>query len=139
MVLMERDRRVTMADVDAAKILYVPTPYRWAEELWEEFLVGAGHPLSALFEEGWGCPTVANSAQYHAPLGLDDVVRCSLVLERVGRSSFTARMDAARSADAAPALQVWSQQVWVRIVREGEYEPSPVPGWIRDKVAGAAA
>jgi acyl-CoA thioesterase FadM len=134
--LLSTIRRVTMADVDAAGVLYVGAPYPWQEQLYTEFLAVSGHPLGRLLAAGHGTPYVASSATYRRPLALDDLVKCVLVAESIGRSSFGLRMDGLRDDDGELAIQVSTRQVWVALEPGGRLAPQPVPAWLRTLLGG---
>jgi YbgC/YbaW family acyl-CoA thioester hydrolase len=131
-------RRVAMADVDAAQILYFTSPYRWMEDQFTRFLADSGKPLSVLLREGLGMPVVESRAQYLAPLFLDDVVEQRLVVESTGRTSFALRCDIGRAGDAAIATAVFAAHVWAERsgpARDGAFAPAPLPDWLRTALA----
>lgn len=129
-VLARRARRVAMGDVDAARVLYVATPFRWAEELFTGWLFDVGRPISRLLEQRSSCPTVATTAKYLRPLRLDDLVELELVAERLGETSFVVRMDA-YAADGGLAVQVSTRHVWVELAPDDDPKPAVPPDWLR--------
>lgn len=127
-------RRVAMADVDAAQILYFATPFRWFEAQFTDHLATAGHPLSTILAGGVGMPIVSTTCEFLFPLALDDVVDQHLFPDRVGRSSFTIRCDVGCSLPDDVAVRVSATYVWGE--REGDhargrFRPAPVPDWLR--------
>jgi len=130
-------RRVTMADTDAAGLIYVAAPYRWQEELFTEWLLRCGHPLSAILAEGIACPIVTSSATYLAPLGLDQLVNCALVVEQVGRTSFVLRMDGTALDPERLSVQVWTRHVWARFDPAGGLHSEPFPAWLQQALLTA--
>jgi len=105
-VLIERSWRVTMADVDAAGIIYYASPLRWAEVLLGDWLEQAGHSISAMLGAGEAIPVVGVEVRYRAPLGLDDHLRLGLSAQRIGNTSFTTRCDVWGPRTGQPAVEV---------------------------------
>jgi acyl-CoA thioesterase FadM len=124
--LHELRLRVVMADVDAASILYFATPYRWQELLFTGWMHAIGHPVSGLLGSGNGCPAVKSSATYLRPLRLDDLVRCQLSCEEIGRTSFEVSMRGYAEASGELAVQTWTRHVWV-----SRDAATPLPDWLR--------
>jgi YbgC/YbaW family acyl-CoA thioester hydrolase len=128
-------RRIAMADVDSAQILYFASPYRWLEAQFTEFLADNGHPLSGLLAQGLGMPIVKSGCEYLSPLSLDDVVEQQLIAEHIGRTSFSIRCDIGRLPDVAVRVTgtyVWSEREGDQ--RTGRYRPAPVPDWLRSAI-----
>jgi YbgC/YbaW family acyl-CoA thioester hydrolase len=126
-------RRIAMADVDSAQILYFASPFRWFEAQFTEFLADAGHPLSKLLAQGLGMPIIKSSCEYLIPLSLDDVVEQQLIAERIGRTSFSIRCDIGHLPDVAVRVSgtyVWSEREGDP--RTGRYRPAPVPAWLKE-------
>jgi len=129
-------RRIAMADVDSAQILYFASPYRWFEAQFTEFLADIDHPLSSLLAQGLGMPIVKSGCEYLSPLALDDIVEQQLIAEHIGRTSFSIRCDIGQLPDVAvrvSATYVWSEREGDR--RTGRYRPAPVPGWLREALS----
>jgi YbgC/YbaW family acyl-CoA thioester hydrolase len=105
-VLIERSWRVTMADVDAAGIIYYASPLRWAEVLLGDWLEQSGHSIAGLLGANEAIPVVAVEVRYRAPLGLDDHLRLQLSAQRIGTTSFTTRCDVWGPHDGHPAVEV---------------------------------
>jgi YbgC/YbaW family acyl-CoA thioester hydrolase len=125
-----------MADTDAAGIIYVAAPYRWQEEIFTEWLLRCEHPLSELLASGLACPVVTSSASYLAPLRLDELVRCALAIEEIGRTSFVVRMDATSASTDVLSVQVWTRHVWTRL-DDGGLRGEPFPPWLREALTRA--
>lgn len=131
--------RVSMADVDAARIIYFVTPMRWKEWLFTGWLQEVGHPLAGLIDGGFAMPTVATHSEYATALRLDDHVRGDLYAAHVGRSSFGIVARFYRGDDQAPAVEVSSWHVWSRM-GEGHHDPvrgQPLPSWLRDALSSS--
>ena len=105
-MLIERFWRVTMADVDAAGIIYYASPLRWAEVLLGDWLEQAGHSISAMLGAGEAIPVVGVEVRYRAPLSLDDHLRLRLSAQRIGTTSFTTRCDVWGPRTGQPAVEV---------------------------------
>ena len=105
-MLIERSWRVTMADVDAAGIIYYASPLRWAEVLLGDWLEQSGHSIAAMLGAGEATPVVGVEVRYRAPLGLDDHLRLGLSAQRIGHTSFTTRCDVWGPRAEQPAVEV---------------------------------
>lgn len=122
-------KRVTMADVDAAGILYFASPYRWLEEHVTGWLIDCHHPLSELLKGGYAFPCVSSSASYSAPVRVDDILNVTLHPLHIGRTSFAVGARCQR-ADGAHVVSVAAWHVWVEF---GESPLSmPLPPWLRN-------
>ena len=60
-MLIERSWRVTMADVDAAGIIYYASPLRWAEVLLGDWLEQTGHSIATMLGGNEAIPVVGPS------------------------------------------------------------------------------
>jgi YbgC/YbaW family acyl-CoA thioester hydrolase len=136
---------VTMADVDAAGIIYFATPLRWAEKLYSLWLHGLGHPHRQMFAEGVATPAVNVTADYRSHLSLDDEVRLELTAARIGATSFTLRLEAfmercggpaTRPRRSVAAVDVQTTHVFSRYTHPSygdgaRTEKQPLPQWLR--------
>jgi 4-hydroxybenzoyl-CoA thioesterase len=129
-VLASEVYRVRMADVDAAGVLYYASPYRWLEGLFTGWLAEAGHPVSGLLAVGFGLPCVTSSAHYSKPLRLDDHVTLRLLVDRVGKTSVTVRMEG-RVTTGELAVEATMTNVCSEVDESGHMTKTPVPGWLR--------
>jgi acyl-CoA thioesterase FadM len=127
--LHEARLRVTMADVDAAAILYFATPYRWQELLFTGWMHAIGHPVSGLLGSGRGCPAVQSSCRYLRPLRLDDFVHCELACEETGGESFEVGMRGYDESSGELAVQTATRHVWVE-----DGASAPLPDWLRERL-----
>ena len=105
-MLIERSWRVTMAEVDAAGIIYYASPLRWAEVLLGDWLEQSGHSIAAMLGGNEAIPVVGVEVRYRAPLGLDDHLRLGLSAQRIGNTSFTTRCDVWGPRTEQPAVEV---------------------------------
>jgi YbgC/YbaW family acyl-CoA thioester hydrolase len=136
---------VTMADVDAAGIIYFATPLRWAEKLYSLWLHGLGHPHRQMFAEGIATPAVNVTADYRSHLSLDDEIRLELTTARIGTTSFTLRLEAfveryggpaTRPRGAMAAVGVRTTHVFSRYTHPSygdgaRTEKQSLPQWLR--------
>ena len=105
-MLIERSWRVTMADVDAAGIIYYASPLRWAEVLLGDWLEQTGHSIATMLGGNQAIPVVGVEVRYRAPLSLDDHLRLRLSAQRIGTTSFTTRCDVWGPRTGQPAVEV---------------------------------
>ena len=142
-MLIERSWRVTMADVDAAGIIYYASPLRWADMLLGDWLEQSGHSIAAMLDTGEAVPVVGVEVRYRAPLGLDDHLRLRLSPQRIGTTSFTTRCDAWGPRAEHPAVEVAVTHAF------GGYAPprpgqgavvtkQPLPPWLREALAAGS-
>lgn len=136
---------VTMADVDAAGIIYFATPLRWAERLYTHWIHALGHPQSQMFAEGIATPAVNVNVDYRSHLSLDDEVRLELTAARIGTTSFTLRLEAfaehysgpaPQPGDATAAVEVRTTHVFSRYTHPSYGDgirtvKQPLPRWLR--------
>jgi YbgC/YbaW family acyl-CoA thioester hydrolase len=139
-MLIERDWRVTMADVDAAGIIYYASPLRWAEVLLGDWLERSGHTIAAMLDTGEAIPVVGVQVRYRSPLGLDDHLRLGLSPQRIGTTSFTTRCDAWGPRAADPAVEVVVTHAFVSYAppRPGQGAAATkqaLPPWLRKALA----
>lgn len=139
-MLIERSWRVTMADVDAAGIIYYASPLRWAEVLLGDWLAQSGHSISAMLGGNEAIPVVGVQVRYRAPLSLDDHLRLRLSAQRIGTTSFTTRCDVWGPRGEHPAVEVAVTHAF------GGYAPpragqgavvtkQALPPWLREALA----
>lgn len=139
-MLIERSWRVTMADVDAAGIIYYASPLRWAEVLLGDWLDQSGHSIAAMLGGNETIPVVGVEVRYRAPLSLDDHLRLRLSAQRIGTTSFTTRCDVWGPRAEHPAVEVAVTHVF------GGYAPpragqgavvtkQALPSWLRKALA----
>jgi acyl-CoA thioester hydrolase len=135
-MLIERSWRVTMADVDAAGVIYYGSPLRWAEMMLGDWLEQSGHPISAMLSANEAIPVVAAEVRYRSPLSLDDHCRLGLSARRAGRTSFMVRCTVWGPRDDRPAVQVDVTHAFAGHATQGpghsvEFEGRALPPWLR--------
>ena len=140
-MLIERSWRVTMADVDAAGIIYYASPLRWAEVLLGDWLEQTGHSIAAMLGRGEATPVAGVEVRYRAPLGLDDHLRLRLSAQRVGTTSFTTRCDVwGPRGEEDPAVEVAVTHAFVgyappRAGQSAVVTKQALPPWLRNALA----
>lgn len=141
---------VTMADVDAAGIIYFASPLRWAENAYTHWMHDLGHPHRQLFSEGIATPTVNVTADYRSHLSLDDEIRLVLTTARIGTTSFTLRLEAHPEPHGEPApqpgagtaaVEVRTTHVFARFAHpsygsEAGTVKQELPEWLRAALTG---
>jgi acyl-CoA thioester hydrolase len=142
-VLIERSWRVTMADVDAAGIIYYASPLRWAEVLLGDWLEHSGHSIAAMLGAGEAIPVVGVEVRYRAPLGLDDHLRLRLSAQRIGTTSFTTRCDVWGPRTEHPAVEVAVTHAFggyapPRPGQGAEVSKQALPPWLRKALAAGS-
>lgn len=134
-MLIERQWRVTMADVDAAGILYYASPLRWTEALLGDWLDRSGRSISSMLAANEATPAVGVRVRYLAPLGLDDHCRLCLSAQRIGKTSFTIRCTAWAPGDERVAVEVEVTHAFVSYARQPgggvALAKQALPPWLR--------
>jgi YbgC/YbaW family acyl-CoA thioester hydrolase len=140
-VLATASRRVTMADTDAAGIIYFASPLRWVEEMFSGWFVEIGHPFSVLLPEGLATPAVSIRADYSSPLALDELIDLEMLASHVGVSSFAVHAVVTRRGDAQPALSLTVHHVFGRLNRGpgAKFVPEVLPEWLRAPLTASLA
>ena len=86
--------RVPFDQLDPGGVLFFGHLFSWAHRAYEGFLTEIGQGLESLLAEGRHLlPLVHAEADYLRTLGLDDAVRVTIRVEKVGRGSFTLAYD----------------------------------------------
>ena len=89
--------RVYYEDTDAGGIVYYANYLKFFERARTEWLRALGIGQQLLLEEHDAMFVVKNvSADYHAPAKLDDALKLTLVIEKLGRASVVFRQEAWR-------------------------------------------
>jgi YbgC/YbaW family acyl-CoA thioester hydrolase len=126
---------VTMADVDAAGIIYFASPLRWAERISTAWLRRIGHPLHSLFRSGVTIPAVAVHVNYRAHLCLDDECRLVLSAAAAGTTSFTFRCEAFAGDAEQAAVECLTTHVYSTYDHPANggcgATKQSLPGWLR--------
>jgi acyl-CoA thioester hydrolase len=129
---------VALVDMDPFFIHF--TAYtNWMDRGFMAFLKGAGHPLNRIFAEGYGFPLVKCQVEYRSPARLDDTVRLTVWVSRLGRTSMTVSYRFERlNPDASEDLLAEGETVHV-CLESATKLPVPLPEWLREAAAGRGA
>ncbi len=125
--LFTRRFYVSMADVDAAMILFYATPLLWAERLLSDWRREAGHSVSRMLVEGLGSPVVRTEITYLRPMRLDDEVEATLWFKARSARSFTVVCQFAAGVGGPVGAEVLITQVTIELDEYGEMRPAAVP------------
>jgi acyl-CoA thioester hydrolase len=125
--------RVQLADTDAAQVLYYAAPFRWAEGMFSRWLAESGNSISQALAAGVGFLTVSATVEHRVPLGLDDLVHCSLRVSAIGRRSVDLHYEFSRLGCTGPAVEVRVRHVYSS-VRPGVVVEQ-LPAWFRELCA----
>jgi 4-hydroxybenzoyl-CoA thioesterase len=124
---------VRFGDLDAAGIAYYPNLVNFLHEAFEDFFVGhVGRSYPDAFKEGLGCPTVKVEMTFLAPVRYGDQVRIQVSVEHIGRTSLRMRYEGA--VDGRPVFSARNTMV---IVDLKDFRPTPIPGWLRERLETA--
>ena len=111
---------IRMHDTDAAGIIFFTSLLRLSHEAFEAFLDSEGLGLGRLLaERAYRIPIVRAEADYRAPAKLGDRLTIEVMLERLGRTSFSLRyrvtgaggreIGGARTVQVAVDATTWSK------------------------------
>jgi YbgC/YbaW family acyl-CoA thioester hydrolase len=125
---------VALIDVDPFFIHY--TAYtNWMDRGFMHLLKLLGHPLHTILAEGYGFPIVQCHLEFLAPANLDDHVRLTTAIARLGRTSVTISYDFARvEPDETLTPLVRAETVHV-CTDKGTKRPRELPDWLRNGVS----
>jgi 1,4-dihydroxy-2-naphthoyl-CoA hydrolase len=85
-----RQFHVRLEDTDAAKLVFYPRIFHWAQESYEDLLRKKFQSLSTLLEEApYLLPIGGCEGSYKLPLRFGDLVSGFTQVERLGETSFT--------------------------------------------------
>lgn len=127
---------VALIDVDPFFIHYT-TYTNWMDRGFMLLLKTLGHPLHTILEEGYGFPIVQCHIEYAAPANLDDHLRLTTRIQRLGRTSLVLAYDFTRlEPDGRQTPLVRAQTVHVCTDRATK-RPRELPSWLRDRMPAA--
>jgi 4-hydroxybenzoyl-CoA thioesterase len=124
---------VRFGDLDAAGIAYYPNLVNFLHEAFEDFFVGhVGTPYPEAFKEGLASPTVKLEMEFLSPVRYGDHVDIGVAVEHVGRTSLRVRYQG--SVGGRPVFAARNTMV---IVDMATFRPTPIPGWLRERLEAA--
>ena len=123
---------VRWEDIDAAGIINYQAYLRFFGLAEAELLRSAGLTYRYLFETlGIWLPRVRVECDFHQPVKLDELLVVEAFFSRIGRTSIHLNFQVARKTD--PGKPVASGKYVLVCVRQGNFEPVPVPAEVREK------
>lgn len=125
-----RQTRIEFNHCDPAGIVFFPRYYELANSICENFFrEEVGHSYHAMFAEGTGVPTARIETDFRAPSRLGEVLDWTLVVERLGGSSVTFRLEA--RCDGEHRLTSRQILVWLG----PDHRPARWPAPLRARLA----
>jgi acyl-CoA thioesterase FadM len=122
--------RVTLGDVDGARLIYFAAPFGWSERVLSDWMAQEARPLAKLFKDDLAIPVASTKSTFYAPLRQDEVIDLELFTRRIGRSSFTMAVEV-RGQSGEVAVAVETVHVYAANTGDG-VKPSPLPPWLRE-------
>jgi acyl-CoA thioester hydrolase len=119
--------RVYYEDTDTGGVVFYANYLKFFERARTEWLRAAGIGQQALAElHGVIFVVKSTAVDYHAPAKLDDELKLTVVVERLGRASVQFTQEAWRVGSSEPQLLA-SGRIKVGCVTAGTFRPSPIP------------
>ena len=126
--------RVYYEDTDAGGIVFYANYLKFFERARTEWLRAAGIGQQLLSESHRVMFVVKSTAvDYHAPAKLDDELKLSVVVERLGRASVQFVQEAWR-VEGEDLRLLASGRIKVGCVDTDTFRPSPIPDEVLDRI-----
>lgn len=126
--------RVYYEDTDAGGIVFYANYLKFFERARTEWLRAAGISQQALAESAQRMFVVKQTAvDYHAPAKLDDELKLTVAVERLGRASVQFVQQAWRVSGEQQQLLA-SGRIKVGCVDTGSLRPAPIPDSVLDRI-----
>lgn len=126
---------VRWEDIDAAGIINYQAYLRFFALAEAELLRSAGLNYRFLFEAlGIWLPRVRVECNFYRPVKLDELLVVEAYFSKIGRTSVHLDFEVRRK-EKSDELVAAGRYVLV-CVRQGKFEPVPVPAQIRERIAG---
>ena len=126
--------RVYYEDTDAGRVVFYANYLKFFERARTEWLRAAGIGQQLLSESHQVMFVVKSTAvDYHAPAKLDDELKLSVVVERLGRASVQFLQEAWRVEGENRRLLA-SGRIKVGCVNTDTFRPSPIPDEVLDRI-----
>lgn len=128
-------RRVEFGDTDMAGIMHFSNFFKFMEAAETDFLHARG--LSVTWQENgvrYGFPRVSVACDFASPARFEDVLTCTVTVEKVGGKSVTYRFEF-RKGDTAVATGRMVA-VYCRGASAGHIEALPIPDDLRARLLG---
>jgi YbgC/YbaW family acyl-CoA thioester hydrolase len=125
---------VRWEDIDAAGIINYQAYLRFFGLAEVELFRSCGLSYKALFEEaGVWLPRVHVECDFHHPVVLDELLEVDAYFGRIGNTSIHLNFEVHRKEK--PEVVVATGKYVLVSVKQGTFEPVPVPEMIREKLA----
>jgi acyl-CoA thioester hydrolase len=129
--------RVYYEDTDTGGIVFYANYLKFFERARSEWLRAAGVTQQVLAETARIMFVVRSTAvDYHAPAKLDDELKLSVVVERLGRASVNFYQEA-WVGEGSTARRVASGRIRVGCIGIDDFKPAPLPPEVQDKLRKA--
>jgi acyl-CoA thioester hydrolase len=133
MARYEVEEYVRWEDIDAAGIINYQAYLRFFGLAEAEMLRSCGLTYQHLFEEiGIWLPRVRVECDFHDPVRLDELLVVEAYFGHIGNTSIHVNFEVKRKLDRST---VASGRYVLVCVKQGAFEPTPVPQEVREKVA----
>lgn len=132
MAVFSRDIAVHFSDTDPAGILFYPRYFEMTSALIEDwFAEELDHPFDAIHQGmAHGVPTLSLDVSFSAASRIADVLRLTLSVARLGKSSFTLDLKAACGEEERFKMR----QVLVYAALGDKLKPKPLPADLRARM-----
>lgn len=126
--------RVYYEDTDTGGVVFYANYLKFFERARTEWLRAAGIGQQELSETHQVMFVVKSTAvDYHAPAKLDDELKLTVVVERLGRASVQFVQEAWRVGGTQPQL-LTSGRIKVGCVNTGTFRPCPIPDEVLERI-----
>jgi acyl-CoA thioester hydrolase len=126
--------RVYYEDTDTGGVVFYANYLKFFERARTEWLRAAGISQQALAESHHVMFVVKSTAvDYHAPAKLDDELKLTVVVEKLGRASVQFMQECWRMNGSQPQLLA-SGRIKVGCVDSEAFRLSPIPGEVLEKI-----
>ena len=126
--------RVYYEDTDAGGVVFYANYLKFFERARTEWLRSAGIGQKALSDSHHVMFVVKNTAvEYHAPAKLDDELKLTVLVERLGRASVQFVQEAWRTNGAEPELLA-TGRITVVCVGTSSFRPCPIPDIVLEHI-----
>ncbi len=128
------ETRIRFVDTDASGRIHYTSMFRHFEVAEQEFLREAGFPFSSPSLEEYSFPRVHVECDYRSELRYDDLVRITMRLERLGRTSYTLGFEVTCEGREAAA-----GRIVIVCINKREKRSVPIPAGFAAALEGLAA
>lgn len=127
--------RVYYEDTDTGGVVFYANYLNFFERARTEWLRSAGIGQQALSETHRVMFVVKSTAvDYHAPAKLDDELKLTVVVERLGRASVEFMQEALRADDTQSPRALATGRIRVGCVDTKSFRPCPIPDDVLERI-----